>query len=309
MSRRDRSRSRLGLTSGMISRLIVGFGRYPGKRPPGLQVNANGEFHLDNLMNVWGLARGLTEEDVLNAIHENMFHDESTALRFAINTDSQGNVMVCVKPSRRTGGACNGQGKSSGRPNPRSYCSKLHGEQIQRWLAWMLRKGCSDYGLRVTSEGWVNVKELAGTMRQSRPDFGEFDAEKLQEVIEMSDVAGRFEFQAGSLRKVPKGSRRQRNMPAWVGLNHQQLPGMRGRSQSLSSAPPVQSRSPEQGGCLPIPMKVEGSRLEENPAPPPGKHWTKYQDDGQIWWHYKGPLGQWWCATENTTPQRYHEDA
>merc|ERR1712007_406161 len=110
----------------------------------------------------------------------------------------------------------------------------------------MLRKGCNEFGLQITVEGWVNVKELATAMKQSRPDFGEFSAEKLQEVIETNDVNGRFEFKGGFLRKVPKCSRRQGSVPVWAGSNHQGSFGMRGRSQSLSSAQSLQSsRSPK----------------------------------------------------------------
>merc|ERR1712113_311654 len=35
------------------------------------------------------------------------------------------------------------------------------------------------------------------------------------------------------------------------------------------------------------------------PQRPPGEHWTKYQDDGMDWFHYDGPLGEWWCVGEN----------
>jgi len=134
-------------------------------------------------------------------------------------------------------------------------------------------------------------------MKHTRPDFGEFSAEKLQQVIETNDITGRFEFKEGFLRKVPKCSRRRRSVPQWEVSNHQQPLRMHGRSQSLSSA--------QSGGCSPTPMEVEGSRLEESPGPPLGEHWTKYQDDGQIWWYYEGR--QWWCANEHMTPQRYHD--
>jgi len=78
-------------------------------------------------MKVWGCALEMTEEDVLTVVHENMFHNDSVVLRFAINTDSHDDIIVCVKPSRRVGGPSNTKNKSSGQPSPLNYCSKLHG--------------------------------------------------------------------------------------------------------------------------------------------------------------------------------------
>ena len=42
------------------------------------------------------------------------------------------------------------------------------------------------------------------------------------------------------------------------------------------------------------------------PKPPPGEHWTLYQDDRMVWHHYDGPLGQWWCVGEHGTIVPYH---
>merc|ERR1711920_1182870 len=35
-------------------------------------------------------------------------------------------------------------------------------------------------------------------------------------------------------------------------------------------------------------------RPQRSPGPPPGLHWTRYHDDGEVWWYYEGPLGKWW---------------
>ncbi|CAK9034669.1 unnamed protein product [Durusdinium trenchii] len=43
------------------------------------------------------------------------------------------------------------------------------------------------------------------------------------------------------------------------------------------------------------------------PSPPPGEHWTRYQDEdgGEYWYHYEGPLGQWWCGSDHQTIMPY----
>lgn len=41
------------------------------------------------------------------------------------------------------------------------------------------------------------------------------------------------------------------------------------------------------------------SATERRPSPPGGRNsklsWTKYEDEGTIWWFYEGALGKWWC--------------
>lgn len=63
-------------------------------------MDANGAFQLSNLMEVWGDATGLQEQEVLNALRRNMFHGDSYTLRFAITTDEVGHIMIRVPPKR-----------------------------------------------------------------------------------------------------------------------------------------------------------------------------------------------------------------
>jgi len=60
------------------------------------------------------------------------------------------------------------------------------------------------------------------------------------------------------------------------------------QSQSGST----QQLLPRQPSHSPPPRRRPSS--PERPQQPPGKHWDKFQDDGQMWWFYDGPLGQWW---------------
>lgn len=103
--RRSRSRSPLRQTdnSEWISRTVAGFGRYPDKRPAGLHVDKNGALRLGDLMSTWGLKQGLKEDEVLHAVRAHMFHNGEGMLRFAIDCDSAGQILIRVMPKR--GGA------------------------------------------------------------------------------------------------------------------------------------------------------------------------------------------------------------
>lgn len=104
MRAHDRSRSPHNKQDAeRISRIICTFGRYPEKRPQGLQVDGNGTFRLDNLMNVWGKGEGLRERDVLRAMRKHMFHESDegvSSLRFGVDKDDQGYIVIRVLPRR-----------------------------------------------------------------------------------------------------------------------------------------------------------------------------------------------------------------
>lgn len=103
--RRGRSRSPRGSAekwdSERISRTVVSFGRYSWKRPAHLHVDPSGAITLRNLMEVWGRSQGLEDEDVLDAVRKNMFHQgDVSSLRFAVVSDQQGNIVIRVNPRR-----------------------------------------------------------------------------------------------------------------------------------------------------------------------------------------------------------------
>lgn len=90
-------------------------------------------------------------------------------------------------------------------------------EKIQRWLAWVLKKGHSELGVTLSPLGgencssgsWAPLRELAEAMRKAKPEFGEFDGRSLEIVLTSTDQAGRFEISAGGyLRLVPRKEHR-----------------------------------------------------------------------------------------------------
>lgn len=135
MPRQGRSRSPhgWGWSTERISRTICMLGRYPDRRPPGLAVSAGGVMRLADLMHCWGEGEGLSQEEVLQAVRGHMFHDgASRVLRFAVDCNAAGDILIKVNPSRKTGygapcptparaGARSGRGgQSPGRPQSRA---------------------------------------------------------------------------------------------------------------------------------------------------------------------------------------------
>ncbi|CAE8586439.1 unnamed protein product [Polarella glacialis] len=102
MSTHGRSRSPLRSDYMRISRALACFGRYPSTCPPGLNIDGTGCMRLDDIMHYWGERKGLRERDVLDAVRSNMFreHDHGGSLRFAIDGDENGRVLIRVRPKQ-----------------------------------------------------------------------------------------------------------------------------------------------------------------------------------------------------------------
>mmetsp|Transcript_2636 Transcript_2636/g.8847 ORF Transcript_2636/g.8847 Transcript_2636/m.8847 type:complete len:184 (+) Transcript_2636:3-554(+) len=180
----------------------------------------------------------------------------------------------------------------------------------------------------VESGGWAVLGEVAAAIGRSRPDLGEFDAQGLGALLEETDEAGRFELCGGKIRKIGRDQRQPRptrhgtpyaTSTASVGTEGSlpPPPRYRRRSRSLSSASvrsirrgrsPSRSPSPA-AATLGVgqPQQPLGSTAK-TPLPPPGEHWTKYQDRGKDWFYYEGPLGRWWCEAESNEVQPYEEE-
>lgn len=224
-------------------------------------------------------------------------------------------------------------------------------EKVQRWVSWVVQAGYQELGIMLAEGGWVDIAALAAAIPKSRPDFGDFDAEKLKVFIQDSDVDGRFEINpANQLRKVPKDRRKAKDQRSpferKVELQAPRDPlGMIEVESSASSGRRRHARSPsltsnsdgmgsdndpedaalaEQCQNLRVSGDVEEVKKKEylikseamrwptmvqapQPSPPPGEHWTRYQDEdgGEYWYHYEGPLGQWWCGSDHQTIMPY----
>mmetsp|Transcript_52291 Transcript_52291/g.122123 ORF Transcript_52291/g.122123 Transcript_52291/m.122123 type:complete len:410 (-) Transcript_52291:146-1375(-) len=127
----DRSRSP---KKDWISRKLVQIGRYQDKRPHGLNVDASGTFALDNLMTVWGHSQGLSKEDVLGAVRENMINERTGRARYSLSgNDRTGSYFIQVHQSggERGGGGGGGAVKQEDswyedKSNYNSYNESYH---------------------------------------------------------------------------------------------------------------------------------------------------------------------------------------
>jgi len=98
---RTRSPMRTTAKTAWISKSVCVFGRYPEKRPPGLNLLPDGGLLLSELMDVWGQKQGLTAANVLQAIRAHMFHDGTPGtLRFSIDCNDEKEMIIRVMPPK-----------------------------------------------------------------------------------------------------------------------------------------------------------------------------------------------------------------
>merc|ERR1740123_1797107 len=176
------------------------------------------------------------------------------------------------------------------------------GERLQRWLGWALRHGHRELLVTVDSAGWADLNDLAFALRGCRSDFGEVDGARLRALLLETDDAGRFEISGDKLRKVGRDEHRPRvasrapEMPAALTSARQGARNQRARSISDSSSHRVRraSRSLSSSAPRPVVLGKAEAPAGGKPSKPPGPYWTRFQDGGQDWWFYEGPLGKWW---------------
>lgn len=150
------------------------------------------------------------------------------------------------------------------------------GEQVQRWLGWVLQSGFRDLALPL-NDGWAKLDDLAEAMGKTMPKFGLFDGDRLQVLLRESDTAGRFEFDgSGQVRKVARGGRTPRGGPAPpppstlpVGTPPPPPPQAAVAAASSRAAPTAQSGAPSRGAPFVSPF-IPNARAR-SPSPTPGR--------------------------------------
>lgn len=84
-------------------------------------------------------------------------------------------------------------------------------EKVQRWMAYVLRKGHQDLGVEV-KDGWASLRDIAAQITVNKHlGFGECDEAKLAKFIQDTDCDGRFEIKGSHIRKVSKEQRAKTN--------------------------------------------------------------------------------------------------
>lgn len=187
--------------------------------------------------------------------------------------------------------------------------------KIMKWLNYVLKTGHRQLKVDL-DDGWASIDDLADVCSQHREDFGISDGQQIRELLEQSDIEGRFALDSrGRVRKVSRDQRRPRQE-----LVRRMAPPWRGTVASgLSRGGRVGDGEERGGEGMPIPgpepaaepdsvARSTGSSGCERPAPPPGDDWQRFSDDGVLWWFYDGPKGKWWMANTETKPQPFVED-
>eukprot|EP00438_Fugacium_kawagutii_P004244 Skav217514 [mRNA] locus=scaffold647:81908:101585:+ [translate_table: standard] len=93
----DRSRSPRKNNAHWISKQIAMLGRYTQNRPANLQVDSQGCLTLQNLMDSWGHENGLSEQEVVDAVNQNLVCERTGGTRFKIHYDNRtGDTVIQV---------------------------------------------------------------------------------------------------------------------------------------------------------------------------------------------------------------------
>lgn len=311
--------------SDWISRTLVSFGRYSDKRPDGLYVDRDGAFTVNNFLDSWGYAQGLSFREVMDAARANMFYDQECGeLRFCIDESHNGEVRIRVNSK--------GQRQGSDRWSHTSWHSQgegWHGWESRGWsaswerdrcwesgdkgrssdetalrkLAWLCRVGYQKHGLRMEGlylpvQAVVDIMAKESTVSSPQDFF---------ELLRRGDAEGRFELSQNRsmVRKVPREERSKASTAPWTAR-----PAAQSKSQSKSQSEP-QSKPSMDWPCSPPTRDsrpIVKEQPQDPPEKPPGQHWTEYQDEGASWWYYDGPLGKWWSPSASEDPRPYNGD-
>lgn len=175
MAAGDRSRSpRERCGDERISRAIAGFGRYPGKRPQGLRVDAAGAMSLENLMDVWGYRQGLKDQEVLDAVRLHMIQREGggggASLRFGITSDEDGGIIIRVLPKQEGRGGDFVLRDDGLRAVPRRRRPQRR-EDDRRCLAW---QGGGHAASASSTGGSAARQRTGGAVEVARLDFSAY---------------------------------------------------------------------------------------------------------------------------------------
>jgi len=85
-----------------ISKQIALIGRYAQNRPPNLEVDHQGCLTLQNLMDTWGQDKGVSKEDIVAAVEQNLVNERTGGSRFKMHYDQRiGDTVIQV---HRSGG-------------------------------------------------------------------------------------------------------------------------------------------------------------------------------------------------------------
>lgn len=300
-----------------------------------MNVDPHGNIWLDQIMSTWARAQGLKEQQILGAVQANMFHEDGQ-LRFSIDAqDQDGRVKIRVLPKRDKWGHGGGGGTPRGGQHASwaSWGNKQTPEKSQPKM-----RGSIISSMQAPKVGNTPTPVMNTTKKLDMPLDEVIASEKAAE-----NEAAAEPYAMDDTHRTPSSlsftrDRVNRSM-AQMGLttnsNHLRLPargfgkgskGSKGwgrgggnnfHQQNRNRSPSPRHRNHRSISRSPTPADEEDEMLaetarrslrvgERKPPPPPGEHWTKYEDDGTFWFYYEGPLGKWWST--NGSVEKYDDD-
>lgn len=197
-----------------------------------------------------------------------------------------------------------GKGKARGKGG-RTYHNMGLAEQALRYLSWVVKVGYKELSLKLEEGDWIDVKSLTRALATSRPDFELNDPEALGRFLADEDTEGRFEISFGRLRKLARGERGGPGTVRPTSADDDKTGGGTRCPSSQSS----RECSPARESDTEMMVEEEATGASDfsgadavegrKPAPPPGLDWQEYEDPDDNWWHYNGPLGEFWCTNRD----------
>jgi len=171
-------------------------------------------------------------------------------------------------------------------------------EKVQRWLAYVLRRGYEELNIELKDGEWARLDELAKAVAKVKSDFGIKSSADLRSMLEQHDAAGRFEISKGWLRKVAH-DRRQPQAPKNL------RPVVKKEEQHSDDEDVASSGVADHrfGGKADFPPPGPGDKHSTH-----RQYWTTFKDRDQFWYYYEGPLGRWWCQSLDEPPERFIDD-
>lgn len=309
-------------------------------------MDYEGNMLLEQVMCLWGYEQGLEDQDVLFAVRENMFHEDGN-LRFSIDHDNEGRLKIRVLPKRdrRSGGAAAATWGTA--PGARPWGAKKPPEKrAPAMRGSVAQSGAAPKPMTTAKKLDMPLESLIETERAAsstpQPMYDDSDqaaylrsafeqATSLREstrknvhraVQQMGLTPETSQFrQSGKGNWTPSGKYGRGRGSAWASQKgseplrpHSPMRSRRDGSRSPSPGDEDDALAEIARKTLNVsssdrPLAANGITLDQKkPAPPPGDHWTKYEDDGNIWFYYEGPLGKFWCPGDNRDPQPYDDE-
>eukprot|EP00428_Durinskia_dybowskii_P003847 CAMPEP_0170281888 /NCGR_PEP_ID=MMETSP0116_2-20130129/40964_1 /TAXON_ID=400756 /ORGANISM="Durinskia baltica, Strain CSIRO CS-38" /LENGTH=330 /DNA_ID=CAMNT_0010533231 /DNA_START=26 /DNA_END=1018 /DNA_ORIENTATION=- len=314
---KSRSRSPAGGWSEWISREVALMGRYVGRRPKGMWADSSGAMRLNDLISAWGEEQGLSKQDVLSALKKHQYHENSDFLRFQLSDEPAGDVTIRVfrrkdaVKSTPSDGAAKLTPKPPSQPPPGVVLMKAKVAtpmQERRDKDWREADGReakrgSSWAKSSSDDGWWTDRRFRrrGRLERSR---------------RFARAAGSACLRGGNWTKSDWGwgeEGRWKDRASWRSKSRsaseaREEPDAAGEDSEEATSGGAAAKEPAATPTSEEAAAPVAEDLSSPPDDPPGDHWTKYTDDGVLWWFYDGPKGKWWKQEADAKPQPWAEE-